>query len=400
MTAPTAVSLFAGIGGFDLAFARAGWNVTAAVEIDTPACGVISDRLPGTHLFTDVCEVTADGIRATGFDPRNGVLCAGWPCQDLSVSGNRAGLGGERSGLFWQVVRLLADLHPRWFCLENVPGLLSSVCPSDDDAPDNSGGGYAQSDIFGTSHGDGLTRGRGACPGGCMAAHGGAMGLVLGALAQCGYGVAYRVLDAQYFGVPQQRSRVVFVGHLGDWAAPVEVLLEPEGSLGDPRPAPAPRQRNTAAVAPRAGSGSGPMGAADAGRVIATTVTARYGKGPDSDATQTLVIDEATTILGKTVTHTLTAQSDGMEDGSGRGTPLVGYEVRNGDVVEIPAVRRLSPLECERLQGFPDQWTATSWGRPQSDAARYRQIGNAIAVPVFERVARRMIQHTRGEQLA
>ncbi|TAK89369.1 MAG: DNA cytosine methyltransferase [Burkholderiaceae bacterium] len=139
MTRPTAASLFAGIGGFDLAFSRAGWNVTAAVEIDEAARGVIHDQLPATRLFTDVCEVTADEIRATGFDPRNGVLCAGWPCQDLSLAGRREGLGGARSGLFWQVVRLLADLRPRWFCLENVPGLLSAVCPGE--PSESSGGG-------------------------------------------------------------------------------------------------------------------------------------------------------------------------------------------------------------------------------------------------------------------
>jgi site-specific DNA-cytosine methylase len=129
VTQMTAVSLFAGIGGLDHAFARTGVRVAAAVEIDVAARGVIHDRMPNTALFTDVRKVTADELRAAGFDPDNGVLLAGWPCQDLSMAGRRLGLGGARSGLFWEIIRLLADLRPRWFCLENVPGLLVGGLP-------------------------------------------------------------------------------------------------------------------------------------------------------------------------------------------------------------------------------------------------------------------------------
>lgn len=216
----TAVSLFAGIGGIDLALQRAGVEVVAAVEIDPAARGVLADRFPDVKLFNDVCEVTGDELRAAGFVPDRGILAGGWPCQDLSVAGRRAGLGGARSGLFWQVVRLLAELGPRWFLLENVPGLLSAVCPGD---PADAG---AEQLAVEGEH-DGLTRGRGACPGGCMDAHGGAMGLVVGSLADLGYGLAWRVLDAQFFGVPQRRRRVFFVGRLGDGGGSVEVLLEP-----------------------------------------------------------------------------------------------------------------------------------------------------------------------------
>lgn len=135
---------------------------------------------------------------------------------------------------------------------------------------------------------------------------------------------------------------------------------------------------------------------------VAQTITAREGKGPDSDATSTLI------------THALTSEgADASEDGTGRGTPLVafgrtngldvqasteitptlraGHGVGGGSVASATAVRRLTPVECERLQGYPDGWTATSNGKPQSDSARYRQLGNSIAVPVFEWVARRIV---------
>jgi len=191
MTDLTAVSLFAGVGGFDLALQRAGVRVTAAVEIDPKARAVLAYHFPDTALFSDVQEVTGDELRTTGFIPERGIITGGFPCQDLSVAGRREGLAGARSGLFWEIVRLLDDLAPRWLVLENVPGLLSS-----NDGRD--------------------------------------MGTVLGALGDLGYGWAYRVLDAQHFGVPQRRRRVFIVGHFGDGGGrAAQVLLEPESVRGD-----------------------------------------------------------------------------------------------------------------------------------------------------------------------
>jgi DNA (cytosine-5)-methyltransferase 1 len=187
----TVVSLFDGIGGFPLAFERAGARTVATVEIDKPAAAISARHFPYAHQFDDVTKVTGDDLRAVGFVPDRGIITAGWPCQDLSVAGRRAGLEGARSGLWWEVVRLLDETHPRWFVGENVPGLLSSNNGQD-------------------------------------------MGAVVGALGDLGYGVAYRVLDAQHFGVPQRRRRVFFVGHLGEpFTAAAEVLFECESGAGD-----------------------------------------------------------------------------------------------------------------------------------------------------------------------
>jgi len=191
----TAVSLFAGVGGFDLAMQRNGINVVAAVEIDEKARAVLARRFPDTRLFPDVTKVSAHDLRDAGFVPDRGIITGGFPCQDLSVAGRRKGLAGERSGLFWHIIRLVDELHPRWIVLENVPGLLSSEGGRD-------------------------------------------MGIVLGALGECGYGVSYRVLDAQHFGVPQRRRRVFIVAGrragAADSTGPVQILLEPEGSAGNP----------------------------------------------------------------------------------------------------------------------------------------------------------------------
>ena len=121
----TAVSLFAGIEGIGLALERAGVRVVASVEIDPDCRSVIARHFPQTAIFDDVRTVTGDQLRAAGFVPGRGIVCGGWPCQGNSVAGSRGGMADPRSGLWVHVVRLLAELRPRWFIGENVPGLLS-----------------------------------------------------------------------------------------------------------------------------------------------------------------------------------------------------------------------------------------------------------------------------------
>jgi DNA-cytosine methyltransferase len=244
MTDLTVVSLFDGIGGFPLAFERAGAKTVATVEIDKPAAAISKRHFPNAVQFDDVTKVTGNDLRAVGFVPQRGIITAGWPCQDLSIAGRRAGLAGERSGLWWEVVRLLSETGSRWFLGENVPGLLSSNGGRD-------------------------------------------MGAVVGALGELGYGFAYRVLDAQWFGVPQRRRRVFIVGHLGvPFTAAAEVLFELEGGAGH-----------------FAAGG-------EEGQAVAGTSTGGAGE-PVS--------------VFNTHTHTLTASASKMvaEDGTGRGCPIV-----------------------------------------------------------------------------
>ena len=249
----TAVSLFAGVGGFDLAMQRNGINVVAAVEIDDKARAVLARRFPDTQLFPDVTKVSAHDLRNAGFVPDRGIITGGFPCQDLSVAGRRQGLAGERSGLFWHIIRLVDELHPRWIVLENVPGLLSSEGGRD-------------------------------------------MGIVLGALGDSGYGVAYRVLDAQHFGVPQRRRRVFIVAGrragAADSRGPVQVLLEPEGSAGNPA------KGRTAGQEP-----AGTAGNSFAGRRIVNALTrdGLGGGGPDDNLAQAghLIPQQPSTFAGR-----------------------------------------------------------------------------------------------------
>ena len=417
------VSLFSGIGLLDLGLERAGIETALLCERDPKARAVLTRHWPNTPLHHDVSELTPDDLYAAEPDPGRAVLAAGFPCQDLSMAGRRAGMGdGTRSGLYWHTPRLLADYPARWVVLENVPGLLSAGCSP-------------------------------PCPGGCTATHGGAMGAVVGSLVDLGYGLAWRVLDAQYAGVPQRRRRVVIVGHLGTpWGAPAEVLFDPESSSGDhppqyqpgPRTTGAPVGRPSQPLSPTLTAHHGRANVADEAFVIAGALMASTG-GPDDNAARAghIVVSGALTTGGgkpvvaiaPDVAATLTANPGGggrrredetnlvafnpnagsdssgaLEDATGitptltagrphaiafhltqdpvSGTvvPAIGAHSGGQGVMTNTVVRRLTPLECERLQGAPDGWTAG-----QHDSPRYRQLGNAVAAPVFTWVGRRIV---------
>jgi len=170
-------SLFAGIGGLDLGLERAGMLCKWQGEIDGYCLKVLEKHWPNVRRYGDVRECGRQNLEPVD------LICGGFPCQDVSVAGRRKGLAGSRSGLWFEFHRVLEELRPRWVVIENVPGLLSS----------RQGRDFA---------------------------------LILRGLAELGYLSAWRILDAQYFGVAQRRRRVFIVGHLGDGRA-AQVLFEP-----------------------------------------------------------------------------------------------------------------------------------------------------------------------------
>lgn len=210
----TAVSLFAGVGGFDLALERAGVKVVASVEIDKKAQSVLKKHFPQSTIFDDVMGVTGEQLRAAGFEPENGIITGGFPCQDLSVAGKRAGLAGKRSGLFWEICRIIDETRSQTVILENVPGLLSSNNGKD-------------------------------------------MAVVIEALVERGYRVGWRVLDAQHFGVPQRRRRVFIVASLGNSGrSPEEILSIKSSRAGYLEASKSKREDIARKVAAGSGNGS------------------------------------------------------------------------------------------------------------------------------------------------
>jgi DNA (cytosine-5)-methyltransferase 1 len=202
----TCVSLFAGVGGFDLAMQRQGVKVVASVEIDKKCNEVLAKHFPNAKQFTDVTEVKGEDLINAGFTPSTGIITGGFPCQDLSVAGKRAGLAGERSGLFWEIARLVDETQTEYFIIENVPGLLSS----------NKGADF---------------------------------GVVIGTMADLGYSLGWRVLDAQHFGVPQRRRRVFIVGRRATSGGVAEILFKSEGLRRDPASSQQARQDSTSSIA-------------------------------------------------------------------------------------------------------------------------------------------------------
>jgi len=296
-------SFFAGIGGFDLAFQQAGYTVSFQCEIDPFCISILAKHWPAVPRIHDIAEIP-NGSAV----PRSGVWCGGFPCQDVSLARarKRDGLNGSRSGLFFTFAELLADARPTTVLIENVPGLLSS----------NRGADFQ---------------------------------IVIQTLAKIGYSVGWRVLNSRYFGVPQSRSRVYIVGHLGGPAGVAEILFDPKRRDGKPPKSQGPR------------------------------------KAPVSPFKESLR-DPRTGAVVQRLSYCLAATS-GRHTGTDWSRSYVCYPRK---------VRRFTPREYERIQGFPTDWTlppnADSHDAFEFDTPRYTAVGNAVSVPAVRWIAERIAQ--------
>ena len=342
-------SLFAGIGGFDAGLEASGMESIWQVEIDKYASQILEEHWPQVTRYGDVTAIDVGELE--GVD----LICGGFPCQDLSVAGKRAGLAGKRSGLFWEVVWMAEGLRPQWLLLENVPGLLSS----------NKGADFAT---------------------------------ILEALGELGYGLAWRVLDSQYFGLAQRRKRVFIVGYLGG-PCPPEILFESESGAGDPQSIREAGEETT----PIHGGGSEDSGIARPPRYCIPIAHTLKGSPSTSDPTSDNYVVHATQdpIISKNRTPALGGKSRmavvdaawkmrSGKEGGGKG--YLGhldkvFALGISGASQFTGIRRLTPTECERLQGFPDGWTGSL-----SDTRRYMALGNAVSVPVAAWIGHRILQ--------
>ncbi len=293
-------SFFAGIGGFDLGFERAGMETVWQCEKKQFCLDILEQHWPHVERAEDITEVEPDDI------PQAAVWAGGFPCQDVSLArmGPRSGLRGRQSGLFYDFAELIGECRPAVVVLENVAALLSS----------HDGRDFA---------------------------------IVVRTLAELGYGVAWRVLDSRHFGVPQSRSRVFVVGSLGGPASAGAVLFESERGDRDSE-----------------------KGGQD---------------GSKSVSPFKVCVGDPERGFVKKLAHCLYAES-ARHTGTDWSRNYVSYPEGR--------VRRLTPLETERLQGFPDDWT-----RPKVevenvntlDSARYHACGNAVSVPVAEWIGQRLM---------
>jgi DNA (cytosine-5)-methyltransferase 1 len=346
-------SLFAGVGGFDMGFEQAGWDCKFQVEWDKHCQQILNKHWPDIPKWGDVSGVNGAEI------PPVDCIIFGSPCQDLSQAGRRKGLEGERSGLFHEAVRIIKEMRyatngtfPRWTVWENVTGALSS----------NNGQDFAT---------------------------------VINEMAKAGAHLQeYALLDASKFGIPQRRRRVFLVSCFDPATAeqcPDPLLPVAKSLPGDTGKSIKKREETTRATGDslvytksrRAQSVNdhetwvegeiGPtLNQFDVGDVRATTVVVE-----EPIFFQAHMSGEAR--VKKDVMHSLSAN---MGTG-GNNTPLVA--------TQSMSVRRLTPLECERLMGWPDnhtRWKAD--GTEQADSHRYRQCGNGVATPVAKWIAQQI----------
>jgi len=316
-------SFFSGVGGLDLGFHRAGITTVSVSEIDPYARSVLAERFPDAPNLGNILEVQPNDI------PESDIWSGGFPCQDLSAAGRRRGFAaGTRSSLAFTFLDLVEQRRPNWLVLENVPGLLTS----------NRGTDFAR---------------------------------LLNEMVELGYSVAWRVLDAQYFGVPQRRRRVFIVGNLGaDRAA--EVLFEREGSERHPEESSTERENIANRATERTGISvarieqeRGGNQTADPDRNGATDGVSRRLDDQPLVATATSYGQYGMTLIAGTL------RANGGDLGGGSET-----------IVSLPAAFR-----NENAHTAGDYSALLPQG---IDTHRYRCCGNGVVAPVAEWIGRRI----------
>lgn len=296
----TYLSVCSGIEAVSVAWESLGFKPIGFSEIEPFPCELLKQKYPAVKNYGDITQY--EKWNAGQFD----ILVGGTPCQSFSIAGKRGGTADKRGALMYAYLGIVETYRPRWVIWENVPGVLFS----------NSGYDFAS---------------------------------FLAGLEECGYGWAYRVLDAHYFGVPQRRRRVFVVGHSDnrtDLAA--KVLFEQQGVCGN---------------------------------IAAGSETQK----------------EATAVIGKGINYFRRGGNFKYHKDKKAATLRSSAASDCFDLVlarEKKYIRRLTPLECERLQGFLDNYTQIEWrGKPTEqcpDSLRYKAIGNSMAVPVMRWIGERI----------
>jgi DNA (cytosine-5)-methyltransferase 1 len=329
------LDLFSGIGGFHLGLERAGFKVNAYnSEIDKYAIDVYKQNFKNSTYVGSVTDVRAEQL------PRIDAITFGSPCQDFSLAGKRRGMGGQRSSLITEAIRLIGECRPHFFIWENVKGTFSS---------NNGADFWAIIQAF-TNIG--------------------------------GYRLEWQLLNTKWF-LPQNRERIYLVGYLGNTSGGQVFPIGGKDSGTDERT----EQTATVRTLTAGGHSGGLHSSMTLLKVSSATKKgyeiAREGDSInlslDTHCNQAVIYDGYNNqIKDEQVTGTITqhCSREGMTNGF--------------KVIRENKIRRLTPIECERLQGFPDNWTKYGTQGEISDSQRYKMCGNAVTVDVVKAVAEKI----------
>lgn len=360
----TFLDLFSGIGGFRIGLERAGFKSIGYCDNDKYA-----NKLYKAYFNTEK-ELFFDDIRKinTEYLPDFDILCAGFPCQSFSIAGKRRGFEDTRGTMFFEVARILSDKRPRYFILENVKGLLS----------------HEKGKTFQT---------------------------ILKILSDLGYSIQWQLLNSKFFNVPQNRERVYIVGYYGKECigkifpltgcgsenisplnkSPLSFGVSQGGRIYTPN-----------GISPCLTANGGGLGA-NTGLYFVSRI--KYDKYKPSNILPCLLVCGDTPLIR--VKNGTKSGFDIAEAGDGINLACPNSKTRRGRVgkqcsqtldthcnmgtIDNYRIRRLTPLECFRLQGFPDDMVETAKKINISDSQLYKMAGNAVTVNVVEAVAQKIM---------
>ena len=390
-------SVCSGVEAASLAWIPLGWEAVWFSEIEPFPCAVLKERFPNVPNLGDMTKIEGEKYHGTV-----DLLVGGTPCQGFSAAGKQGGLNDPRSALCLAYCNLLETMRPRWFVWENVPG------------------------VFGTNGGEDFRA-------------------FLRKIDEIGYSCAWRVLDAQYVrvdgyprAVPQRRRRVFVVGYSGDWRYPASVLFEPGCLPGDTPPR---RTKRQSASAGSEGGSASTVWWDGSQKADTLTRTSDQQFMPDKKKLQCVIdmrqIEDGRNgrplnvieVMATGQANAETATDHCVNLTCNHEAPIICARFSGGqelaqqftaelnlrlsqlphEIASVETVRRLLPIETERLMGFPDNWTRIPWrGKPEEqcpDSPRYKACGNSMCVNVMrwigmriEYVERKMDRKARGEE--
>lgn len=369
-------SLFDGLGGWQIAAYREGINPMWSSEIEKFPLKLTSIRFPQTKQLGDITKMSAGEIKPVD------IITMGSPCQDLSIAGKRKGLAGERSGLFVTAVKLVHSMrkitdgrYPKYAVWENVTGAFSSNKGMDFKSVLEA---FTKTSIPVPRHGkwakSGMVRSR-ICT------------------------VIWRTLDAQYWGVPQHKRRIFLVADFTDGGGTEEILFKPESLSRDFTTGSKNRQGTSCEVGTSSHVPSqfvlNDQHHCDAIRINeGTTPTLTHHMGTGGNNVPLVYSKVTYSGIKENKTAACLRASGGDYGGGSENYFLCDPEDYPTD--SQLRLRRLTPLECERLQGLPDNWTLID-DKTCSDSARYKAIGNGMAQPCADFVMSRIAEHEESK---